>query len=204
MILARLIFRLYGSWWRLKLRCLASRGRPLHRLHVFLYEYCQHVYGSSIAWNAEFAGEPCLPHSLKGIFVAGGARIGRNCVIFQQVTIGSSTLADSGSIGAPVLGDNCYVGAGAKIVGRVRLGNNVRVGANAVVYRDVPDNCTVVSGEQRIIPADHPLDNRYFYHPGRWLYFDDGRWRPEADPATLARLQGRREQDPQRPQVRVD
>lgn len=77
--------------------------------------------------------------------------IGANCVIFQQVTIGSNTLSDTKSAGAPVIGDNCYIGAGAKIIGNVTIGNNCRIGANAVVTKDVPDNSTVISGEMRII-----------------------------------------------------
>ena len=51
--------------------------------------------------------------------------------------------------GAPVIGDNVYIGAGAKIIGGVRIGNNVRIGAGCVVVEDVPDNCTVVMPKPR-------------------------------------------------------
>lgn len=65
--------------------------------------------------------------------------IGRNCWINQQVTIGYSNIED-----CPILGDDVVVNAGAKIIGNVRVGNRTTVGANAVVVKDVPDNCTVV------------------------------------------------------------
>jgi len=103
--------------------------------------------------------------------------MGRNCVIFQQVTIGSNTLIDSSGLGAPMIGDNCYIGAGAKIIGKVTLGRNVRVGANAVVVRDVPDNSVVTAGEQRVITRDVPLNNRFYQKlKGQWRCFDDGKW----------------------------
>ncbi|MCV2361768.1 hypothetical protein LNV08_22645, partial [Paucibacter sp. TC2R-5] len=102
--------------------------------------------------------------------------IGKNCVIFQQVTIGSNTLIDSKGRGAPTIGDNVYIGAGAKIVGKVTIGNNVRIGANAVVYKDVPSNSVVFSGEQRMLTKDKVLDNHFYSRNGGWIYFDDGKW----------------------------
>jgi serine O-acetyltransferase len=65
--------------------------------------------------------------------------IGKNCWVSQQVTIGYSNSTD-----CPTLGDNVTVYAGAKIIGKVTVGNNVIIGANAVVVKDVPPNCTVV------------------------------------------------------------
>ena len=53
--------------------------------------------------------------------------------------------------GAPVLGDNVFVGAGAKIIGPVRIGNNVKIGADAVVVTDVPDDAVVVMHKPRIL-----------------------------------------------------
>ena len=53
--------------------------------------------------------------------------------------------------GAPTIGRNCYIGAGAKIIGNVIVGNNVRIGTNAIVVNDIPDNCTVVMNKPRVI-----------------------------------------------------
>jgi len=141
------------------------------------------LYGCSIPVNAFFSAPPCFPHGLHGIFISGGATIGSGCVIFQQVTIGSNTLVDSPRKGAPTVGNNVYIGAGAKIIGRVRVGNNVRIGANTVVYEDVPDSSLVVSGKQTIIPRES-LDNRYFsYRYGSWYYYDQGCWVEAEDQA---------------------
>src|SRR5699024_11656176 len=98
-----------------------------------------------------FASEPFFPHGITGIFISQGAKIGKDAVIFQQVTIGSNTLKGSKSYGAPVIGDNCYIGAGAKIIGGIKIGDNVRIGANAVVVKDVPDNAVVVNQPGRVI-----------------------------------------------------
>jgi serine O-acetyltransferase len=85
-----------------------------------------------------------LQHGFSTIINANS--IGSNCWINQQVTIGFSNKHDR-----PTLKDNVTVYAGAKIIGNVTVGNNVIVGANAVVVKDVPDNCTVVGVPARII-----------------------------------------------------
>ena len=59
------------------------------------------------------------------------------------------------------IGDRVYIGAGAKIIGGITIGNDVRIGANAVVTRDVPDNATVVCAEPRVIVHDTPRDNTF-------------------------------------------
>lgn len=76
-------------------------------------------------------------------------RIGRDCWINQQVTIGYSNGDD-----APTLGDRVVVNAGAKVIGAVQVGDDVRIGANAVVVKDVPPNVTVVGVPARIVRRD--------------------------------------------------
>ena len=142
-MIARLAVKAFGSVWNLKRLCQEVHQPLLKKLLTSVYGLYQYENNSSVAWNATFKGIPCFPHGMKSIFVSGGATIGRNCVIFQQVTIGSNSLPDSKGTGAPVIGDNCYIGAGAKIIGNVKVGDNVRIGANAVVYKDVPDNTAV-------------------------------------------------------------
>ena len=104
--------------------------------------------------------------------------MGQNCVIFQQVTIGSNTLNGTQRKGAPQIGDNCYIGAGAMIIGDVTIGNNVRIGANTIVAQDVPDNSTVVSQKPRIICHEEQLDNRFYCNnkDGKQVYYEKGKW----------------------------
>lgn len=101
--------------------------------------------GTHRNFGASFAAPPRLPHGLNGIIVSHNAVIGRNCTIFHQVTIGE------GRGGAPVIGDNVLIGAGAKIIGGVRIGDNVRIGAGCVVMQDIPDNTTVIPAVPQLI-----------------------------------------------------
>lgn len=187
MFFTRLLTHVCGGFWRLKTRCNRTTFGPLRRLYLRIFYARQGADGAAISHVAQFAGVPCFPHGLYGIFISGGAKIGKNAVIFQHVTIGSNTLPDSKGLGSPVVGDNCYIGAGAKIIGNVRVGDNVRIGANCVVHADVPNNSVVVSGKQVVIPRAQ-VHNRFYSYHGRWVYYDNGSWKPETDKETLARL----------------
>ena len=73
--------------------------------------------------------------------------------------------------------DLLVIGAGAKIIGNVKVGNNVRIGANAVVYEDVPDNCVVISGKQKVKRKEDLLNNKFYHkYKGRWVFFDNATW----------------------------
>jgi serine O-acetyltransferase len=74
-------------------------------------------------------------------------RIGCRTTLVSNVTIGMGRTVEF-----PSIGDNVYIGAGARVLGRIRVGNNVRIGANAVVLKDVPDNTTVVGVPARAVP----------------------------------------------------
>lgn len=91
-----------------------------------------------------------LPH-MNGVIVSSQASLGKGCKLYHQVTLGISE--SSVKRGAPSIGNNCVIGAGAKIIGPVRIGNNVKIGANAVVTKDVPSDCTVV-GVNRVLGGE--------------------------------------------------
>ena len=86
-----------------------------------------------------------LPHP-NGVVIHGEARIGDDCMIMQQVTVG---MIDESEV--PVIGNRVYIGAGAKIIGKLTVGDGARIGANAVVVNDVPSNATAVGIPARII-----------------------------------------------------
>lgn len=147
--------------------------KTIFNLHDYLYTnkkisgVCASVYthycdshASYIGIKTKFESHPYLPHGLNGIFISNEATIGKNAVIFQNVTIGSLRTIGSKHQGAPIIGDNCYIGTGAVLIGNIKIGNNVRIGANATVYTDVPDNSVVISGETKIIQKEN-LDNRF-------------------------------------------
>ncbi len=149
-------------FWKLRTKILGFKGPKLFNM-INKYKYNKLLYskGSSIPLPAQLKGCPVFPHGIQGIFISAGAQIGEGCTIFHQVTIGSNTLSDSKGAGYPVLGDNVFIGAGAKIIGGVKIGNNVRIGANCVVVKDVPDNSTVVLSPAVVIRHELPRENTF-------------------------------------------
>jgi serine O-acetyltransferase len=100
---------------------------------------------SDIAPEATLGRRLMIPHP-NGVVIHEDAVVGDDCMIMQQVTIG---MIQEGAV--PRLGNNVYVGAGAKIIGRVNVGDGARIGANAVVTSDVPAHCTAVGVPARLI-----------------------------------------------------
>ena len=82
-----------------------------------------------------------------GISTAIGAEsIGKNCSIYQQVTIGAIVTGQN-----PTILDNVTIEPGAIIIGKITIGNNSTIGANATVLKDVPDNCTIYPAAPRVM-----------------------------------------------------
>jgi serine O-acetyltransferase len=160
--------------WRIRAAAVVDERQPLSFRRKLLrkiagkaYAYCQSALGFYIPTTVNFRGEPIFPHGLSGIFISQSAELGPDCVIFHHVTIGSNTLITSRGLGVPRMGIGCYIGAGAKIIGGVRLGDYVVVGANALVTRDVPSNSTVV-GFNQISSRSDPHDTRFFGNGRPW------------------------------------
>ena len=125
--------------WPLPFRLV---GQPLA---VLAYRFWSAVAGADVPLNAELGGGLVLLHP-NGIVIHARARLGPNCLLFQQVTIGTDRQG-----GVPVLGGHVDVGAGAKLIGAIRIGDHALIGANAVVLRDVPEGCVAVGVPARIL-----------------------------------------------------
>ena len=102
-----------------------------------------------IGRGAEFGPRFVLVHAT-GVVVNGSVRGGSDVYLEHQVTIGAERRQ------SPVLGDGVFVGAGAKILGSVRVGDGARIGANAVVVHDVPPHATVVGIPARVVRTRNP------------------------------------------------
>lgn len=124
-------------YYRLKHRSLM--GKLLARvLRIFFRpQICCYLYAKRMG------GGIYIQHGFATIVTAQS--IGENVWINQQVTVGHKGES------SPIIGNNVRISSGAKIIGGVRVGNNVIIGANAVVTKDVPDNCIVAGVPAKII-----------------------------------------------------
>jgi serine O-acetyltransferase len=133
--------------WRYGVRPWLLRKLCSGVYHV-LFKLVQVVAGIELPCEVVVGRGFVIDH-FGGIVVSGFTRFGDNCRIRTGVVIGLSRVDDPC---APIFGDNVDVGAGAKVLGRIRIGNNVRIGANAVVVTDVPDDSTAVGVPATIRP----------------------------------------------------
>lgn len=127
------------------------RGRrdPLSRLKC-AWGKLGHVWwsiisASDISRDARIDPSVRIPHPT-GVVIHAQAVVEADCIIMQQVTLGQRA-----ERGAPVVGRGAYLGAGARILGPVRIGEGARIGANAVVLSDVPPHSTVVGIPARVV-----------------------------------------------------
>ena len=125
--------------WRYRLEPPLLR-KPFSLLYRIAFKWVQMAAGIELPCEVEIGRNFVIDHS-GGIVVSGFARFGDDCRIRTGVVVGLSRVEDPC---APVIGNNVDIGAGAKVLGRIRIGNNVRIGANAVVVADVPDDHVAV------------------------------------------------------------
>lgn len=150
---------LSGNFWKYRQIHLESKD-PLERKRALLKcQYIERKMCASIPINSNIHRFNTT-HGLTGIHISAYAKIGTGCTIMQGVTIGSNTFADSKKSGFPVIGNNVFIGAGAKIIGGIMVGDNVRIGANCIVVEDVPSNSVVVMAKPRIIPKEK-INNKF-------------------------------------------
>ena len=120
----------------------AAAKNPLdlfgRRFAILRHRFWIIITGADIPIDVQIGGGLLLLHP-NGVVIHPSARIGPNCLIFQQVTIGTRNGG-----GIPRIGGHVDIGAGAKILGAVRIGNHACIGANAVVLQDVPEGKTAV------------------------------------------------------------
>ena len=137
-------------WFRTASLCRArpSLRRTLYPLVWAVYNHYQHKHGVWIPPNTKVGPGLFLEH-LGDIVVNSRAVIGKNCNLGNGVTIGQTNRG--ARQGTPRLGDNVFVGPGAKIIGGVTVGNNAAIGVNCVVVKDVPDEAVVVAGAGQVV-----------------------------------------------------
>lgn len=108
---------------------------------------CFFLYNSSIPFQCSLGKGTKFAYGGIGVVLHKRTKIGKNCMIGSNVTVGGK----SGHFEVPIIGDNVFIATGAKVLGPIVIGNNVVIGANAVVIKNVPDNCTVAGVPAKII-----------------------------------------------------
>lgn len=131
---AMLWFR-FGQW---------CHERSIPGLPSFVQRHLYHRYGLDIVIGSDIAGGLYIAHPI-GTVVAV-EHIGRNCSIIAAVTLG---LRNDHNF--PSIGDDVFIGAGARVLGGIRIGDGARIGANAVVINDVPAGATAVGVPARVL-----------------------------------------------------
>ena len=132
-----------------KSRGVPALGPAVARLNQFLT-------GVEIGPAATIGPGLMIVHG-QGIVVGGYARIGRNATLLQQVTIGSPSPDHRERM--PTIGDDVFIGAGAKVIGAITIGDGSFIGVNAVVAQDVPPGSrVVVRGGVEVRPAEAPKE----------------------------------------------
>jgi len=142
------IHRMAHGLWRWKLKLLARLMSQLARW----------LTGIEIHPGARIGRRFFIDHGM-GVVIGETAEIGDDCTLYHGVTLGGTTWLKGKR--HPTLGNNVVVGAGAKILGPIMIGENARVGSNSVVVKDVPDGATVVGIPGRVVtPRDESGSQR--------------------------------------------
>ena len=128
------------QYWHRKRGIIA---RLLCKTLVLRHRFWTVVTGADIPLNCQIGGGLLIPHP-NGIVIPPDAKIGVNCLIFQQVTIGARE-----ALGVPEISSHVDIGAGAKILGAIKIGANVKIGANAVITRNVDGGMVAVGNQSR-------------------------------------------------------
>ena len=145
--LAGIVYRV-GHWmWTYegRFRRFIKLWRPMYIITKRLTEI---VTGIAIQPQATIGEGLYIGHG-GSIYVGGKVRMGKNCNLSHEVTIGVAGRGDKR--GMPILGDRVYIAPGAKVFGKLQIGDDVAIGANAVVTKSIPDRAVAVGIPARVI-----------------------------------------------------
>jgi len=145
---AMLFHRVSHGLWRMRLRWLAR----------FISHMARWLTGIEIHPGATIRRRFFIDHGM-GVVIGETAEIGDDCTLYHGVTLGGTSWNKGKR--HPTLGKGVVVGAGAKILGPITIGDGARIGSNAVVVKDVPPGATAIGIPARIIEAQQMQDGRF-------------------------------------------
>ena len=136
----------FGNWLYVD-KPSALIAAPLKVVFLFANLFCEVVMEMHIDCQATIGPGLYIAH-IGGVHINPAAVLGKNCDVAHRVTIGASAM---GRQGVPVLGDEVYVGTGATLVGKIKIGSGAKIAANTLVITNVPEGATVMGVPGRII-----------------------------------------------------
>jgi serine O-acetyltransferase len=140
------------------MRLLRAWRLPL--LPQIVSRLVRHLYASDIHWDASFEPGVMIVHGM-GLCISHSARVGGDVILFQGVTLGEGIDPDTREIGSPTVEAGVHVGAGATLVGPIRVGAGSKIAAGVVLMRSVPERSLVEVPEPTVRPrASRPAPDR--------------------------------------------
>jgi serine O-acetyltransferase len=149
---AMIVYR-FGRW-RYRVRPAIVR-RFFSLIYHVLFKFVQIITGIQMPCEVDVGHNFVIDH-FAGIIISGYTKFGDNCRVRNGVVIGIRRVEEKS---APIIGNNVDIGAGAKLLGPIRIGDNVLIGANAVVLCDVPDNSIAVGVPAVVRPRSSSDDS---------------------------------------------
>lgn len=131
-----------------------DKGKIIRKFWFYKFNSVIEKYNVEISPNSTF-GKGFILYHADGIVLHPNVSFGDNCSVLQQVTVGNS---NKDRYKVAVIGNNCTLGAGAKIIGPIEIGDNVTIGANAVVTHSIPPNCTCAGAPAKVITENKKND----------------------------------------------
>ena len=126
------------------LKYYQNRFKILYVVYRFLFHRSCLLLGCDIPSHTSIGGGFVINHP-RGTIINSNVVIGNNCTIVGAAVIGKTEK------GTPIIGDNCFIGAHALLIGNIVVGNNVEIGAGAIVTCDVPDNAVMVCEKAHVL-----------------------------------------------------
>lgn len=130
--------------FQLEVQLMFYFNHKIRFLRKFFQRRIYYKYHCEVSPEAKIDISTQFVHPI-GIVIGSNAVVSKNCMIYQQVTIGSNFNSDNSM---PYIGEGCKIGAGAKLIGGIHIGKNCIIGANSVVTKSVPENSMVVGINQ--------------------------------------------------------
>lgn len=147
-------------WFRIGSFLYSQKGKAYKILLLIvqiIYKHYQYLTGIQLSIGTKVGPGLTFTH-FSCIVINKFAQIGKNCTIYQGVTIGTIR----GHKGYPIIGNNVVLSSGVSIIGNVKIGNNVIIGAGSVVTKDIPDNAVAIGIPAKVISYNGPDHIKYF------------------------------------------